>query len=129
MNLHSYRYLDENYLENKIDLESTGNQTVIFAHGGELFELTFREMQANVIVDINKQYEPFYLGLRVVLNSLILPLGEKYNFIIYSNIDDYLIPEKFGKTQHLYFVDIENIPMYNPSYELGELYVKDVISK
>ncbi len=88
----------------EIQLNPLKNQTITYTASGNIYELSFIFYLADLCLNIKKNNNTWYNGRRVVLNSLILPLSEPNNFLLFSNIDNKLLYNNFGKTQKLYYL-------------------------
>lgn len=90
-----------------IDIDAVEKQKVAYIHNNKFYEISLEMGRANLVCNVWLNNELIYSGLRVVLNSPIMPCKERFNFLIWSAQDEELSREAFNKTQFLIATELE----------------------
>lgn len=89
-----------------LTLENLDKQVIDISENDVLYSIEIVNFGACHIANIKKNNTPYYNGLRITLNTPIIPDFTIDNFIIQGNIlfDPLVDQSKFGISQRLFFI-------------------------
>lgn len=94
-----------------LSLEQVPNQTLQFNNSGARYDVTIKEVNGIMAVDVSIDLVPVITGHRVGAGIPFLPYKyiEEGNFMIITENDELPYWDKFGDTQTMFYIDADEI--------------------